>query len=539
MCRRLECWSLAVCLWLTLGALAGAEDWPQWGGHDNRNQVSAEKGLPSSFEPGRKKGGDIDLATTKNVKWVAALSTATYGNPTVAGGRVFVGTDAGALEDDPRFHYSRGGIVKCLSEETGKLCWQLPMPVRTKFPKKIYFGHQYLGVCSSPTVDGERVYVVGSAGDILCLDVLGQANGNDGPFQDEAQYMAGAGQPPVKLKPTDGDIIWRFDPIDKLAAYPHDAASCSALIHGDLLYVGTSNGVDGPHERVFSPLAPSLIVLEKSIGRLVATDDAKIGTRLWHAQWSSPSLARVGDKTLIFMGGGDGICYAFEALAKTPPQQVHLKTVWTYDCDPPEYRLRNGKPIPYYAGDRRKKNSPNKNDGSYLGPSQIIATPVFVDGRVYVAIGQDPAHGRGKGLLHCIDATKTGDITHTGCIWTYDGLDRTISTVAVADGIVYATDVAGRLHCVDADSGKRYAVINTKAETWGGPLWADGKLFVGNKRDFFIMSAGKQPKILRTIRLGSPVYSTPIVANGVLYVASQRYLWAVARSAPSSGSQPK
>jgi outer membrane protein assembly factor BamB len=130
-------------------------------------------------------------------------------------------------------------------------------------------------------------------------------------------------------------------------------------------------------------------------------------------------------------------------------------------------------------------------------------------------------------MLYCIDATQTGDITKTGCLWTYDGLDRSLSTVAVADGLVYAMDVAGRLHCVDAETGKLYWVQETKAEAWGGPLVADGKLYFGNQKDFYIMAAGKEPKLLKKIRLGSAVFSTPVVANGVLYVASQRYLWAV------------
>ena len=88
-------------------------------------------------------------------------------------------------------------------------------------------------------------------------------------------------------------------------------------------------------------------------------------------------------------------------------------------------------------------------------------------------------------------------------------------------------DVAGRLHCVDADTGKPCWVYETKAEAWGSPLVADGKVFFGTQKGFYIMAAGRQPQLLNRIQLGSPVYSSPIVANGALYVASQRYLWAV------------
>jgi len=123
-------------------------------------------------------------------------------------------------------------------------------------------------------------------------------------------------------------------------------------------------------------------------------------------------------------------------------------------------------------------------------------------------------------------------IAQLGCLWMYDGLDRSIGTVAVRDGLVYALDVAGQLHCVDAETGKPCWVYQTKAEAWGSPLVADGKILFGNQKDFYILAAGREPRVLSKIRLGSPVYSTPIVANGVLYVASQHYLWAVSQPQP-------
>jgi outer membrane protein assembly factor BamB len=515
-------------LFPALAARAG--DWPQWGGHDDRNMVSDEKGLPDSFERGKKEtnGSGIDLTTTKNVKWAARLGSAAYGNPTVAAGRVFVGTDDLTVVDDPRFKRSEAGLVKCFDATNGKLLWQLVTPKRTEdLPKGALYGHQHLGTLSSPTVDGDRIYVVSSRCELLCLDVRGQANGNDGPFVDEGQYLVGPGRPPVPLTETDADIVWCLDLIKDLGVCPHDAASCSVLIHGDLLYLSTSNGVDNPHVRAVNPDAPGFIAVDKRTGRMVARENEDLSKRMWHCNWCSPSLGQVGGKTLVFLGGPDGLCYAFEALTAVPEQPVSLKKVWSYDCNPPAYRLRDGKPIEYYAGDKRKSSSPNKDDGTYLGPSEVIGTPVFHKDRIYLAIGQDPAHGRGRGLFHCIDATKTGDITDTGRLWTYDGLDRSIATAAVADGLVYITDIAGRLHCLDADTGTCFWVHETKAETWGGTLVADGKLFFGTKKAFWIMAAGKEPKVLNEVHLGSPVYSTPIAADGVLYVASQQYLWAV------------
>jgi outer membrane protein assembly factor BamB len=157
----------------------------------------------------------------------------------------------------------------------------------------------------------------------------------------------------------------------------------------------------------------------------------------------------------------------------------------------------------------------------------VIATPVFYKGRVYVAIGQDPAHGNGKGMLHCIDASLTGDITKRGRIWTYEKIQRTMATVAISDGSVYVPDITGKIHCVDAETGRRRWLYDTAAETWGGVLVADGKLYFGNQRHFYIFAADNKPTLLSKIRLGQPAYSTPIAANGTVYVTSQRNIWAV------------
>ena len=68
------------------------------------------------------------------------------------------------------------------------------------------------------------------------------------------------------------------------------------------------------------PDAPSLIALDARTGRLLACDGERIGRplgkgparRLFHGQWSSPTLGRVDGRDLIIYGGGDGVCYAFE-----------------------------------------------------------------------------------------------------------------------------------------------------------------------------------------------------------------------------------
>ena len=218
-------------------------------------------------------------------------------------------------------------------------------------------------------------------------------------------------------------------------------------------------------------------------------------------------------RKLIFFGGGDGVCYAFQAKPAKQDDGSFLKTVWKLDANPPEYKVKDGKPIKYPAAE---------------GPSEINATPVFYKNRVYVATGQDPEHGEGVGNLVCIDATKTGDITKTGVIWSYNKIHRTISTVSIdpATGLLFVGDFSGFLHCLDAETGQAYWTYDMKAHMWGSTLVADGKVYVGDEDgDVVVLEASKEKKVLSETNLGAPVYSTPVVANGSIYIASNTHLY--------------
>lgn len=513
------CALAGLALWLS-APTALAKDWPQWGGSNSRNMVSEEKNLPDSFVPGEKdsQAGQLKMETTKNVKWGKRLCQAIYSTPVVAGGRIFLGGRQPGL-----------GLLMCLEEQTGKLLWQWQGPAR-KIPLHIdgfLIGispnPEALGVCSTPVVDGDRVYFVTHSFKVMCLEVAGQ---------------------PGAAAPGQARVVWEYDLWDQLGVFPCDAANGCPAIAGDFLYVQTSNGIDRNmsvakerQRKLPAPQAPNLVVLDKKTGRLVATDGLAIAEHILHGQWSSVSLGQVAGRKLVFFGAGDGRCYAFEALAAAAEQPVKLKTVWSYDCIPSEYRAYGGLDAlaHYRLGDVRCKDSLNNNDGAFVGESEIIGTPVLDHDRIYVAIGRDPEHGRGRGALHCIRATGTGDVTRTGRVWTYQGLDRSLSTVSVAAGLLYLCDVAGRLHCVDADTGQCYWVYESNSTVWGSTLVADGKVYLPTPKGLIVLAAGKEKKVLSQINVGAALYATPVAANGTLYIASRTgWLWAVSQNANSA-----
>ena len=508
-------------------ARAERADWPQWGRTDNRNMISDQTNLPNLGK------GNISFKNAKwDIRWTVTLGSQCYGNPTVANGKVFIGTND-RFWSDPRVKRSRGGLLLCIDDTTGKVLWRLLAP---RYKKKIHgsgFDDLNVGICSAVTVDGDKAYVVSNRAEVLCLDVNGQANGNDGPYRDEGKYMAGPSKPPVKLYGGDGDIIWRFDMIEGLTNAPHDAANCNILVRGDLLYVNTSNGVHRmPDEPMPTPDAPTLIVLDKRTGKLLAVDGCKIGQRTFHGNWSSPSLGKVAGQELIFFGGGDGFLYAFtppKADPKTAKPTV-FKSVWKFDCNPKDYKLdAEGLEIDYWSGDATRADVPK----NYKGPNEIIATPVCYKNRVYVAGGRDPEHGIARGMLYCIDATKTGDVTKTARVWSYDKIARTMSTVAIADGLLYISDYAGLVHCLDAETGKVCWVHNTGERIWSSTLVADGKVYVGTeKKNLFIFKTGRKKQLIATIKMPHKMSTTPIVANGCIYVPTARCLYAVEKTKP-------
>ncbi len=123
----------------------------------------------------------------------------------------------------------------------------------------------------------------------------------------------------------------------------------------------------------------------------------------------------------------------------------------------------------------------------------MIGTPVIYEDKVYIANGQDPEHGEGVGHLYCIDATKRGDITQTGKVWQYDKIRRSISTAAIADGLLYIPDFSGFLHCLDAKTGQVYWTHDMFAAVWGSTLVVDGKVYLGDEDgDVVVLQAGKE-----------------------------------------------
>jgi outer membrane protein assembly factor BamB len=414
----------------------------------------------------------------------------------------------------------------CFEEETGRFLWQLVVPKRVE---DIFFDWPNSGICSPPTVEGDRVYVVSNRGEVLCLDVHGMANGNDGPFVDEGRHMTvknaegqiPEGEPVLEPGPTDADILWRFDLPTGADVYSHDAAHSSILIHGNHLYLNTGTGVDNTHKKIRNPESPSLVVLDKRTGSYLAREQEKIAPNIFHSTWSGPSLATVDGRELLFFAAGNGLVYAFQPLPPrttraqgTPP--LALKKVWQFDFDPEAPKENVHK----FNGNRRES------------PSNFFGMPVFHEGRIVIAGGGDIWWGKNQAWLKSFKASGSGDITTSNLVWSYPLEKHVLATPAVHNGLVFIADTGRTMHCVDAATGSRLWTHEIKGDAWGSGYVADGKVYLGTRGGwFYVFAAHREKKVLSEFEVRTPISATPTAANGVLYVATMAHLYAVATEA--------
>jgi outer membrane protein assembly factor BamB len=481
--------------------------WPLFGGSIARNMVNeVERNLATEWS--------TDESNPKNIKWSVELGSKAYGGPVVAGGKVFVGTN----NEKPRNPKITGdkGIVLCFREDDGKFLWQA---VHDKLAAGRVNDWPREGICSTPVVEGNRLYYVSNRCEVVCADTEGFLDGKNDGAQDE-EYKS----------PTDADFIWRLDMIKELDVFPHNLATCSPLIVGDYLFVITSNGVDEGHINIPQPKAPSFVVLDKHTGKVLWKDNSP-GMNIMHGQWSNPVYAVANGQAQVIFPGGDGYLRSFDPATG--------KLLWKFDCNP--------KSAVYRLGGKGTK-------------SDFLATPVVYDNKVYIGVGQDPEHDEGVGHFWCVDITKEPtnperDVSpvndnfdphaavnkNSALVWHYGGpgdpqklgrnyyFGRTMSTAAIRDGLVYIAELAGYLHCLDARTGQLYWQHNMNAATWSSPYWVDNKIYMGNDDGkVLIFEHGKEKKLLAEVEMEGKVRATPVAANGTLFVMTENKLYAIA-----------
>jgi outer membrane protein assembly factor BamB len=430
-------------------------DWPMWGGAPDRNMVSSMKGAPDSW----------DVASGKNIKWVAKLGSQTYGNPVVSGGQVYVGTNNG-LALNPKEAGDRG-VLMCFRESDGKFLWQHATERLADDGKD----WPETGACGAPLVEGDHLYYITNRCELACLDTHGDGQGG-------------------------AKTIWKYDMIKELGVSPRNKASSSPAVQGDLVFAATSNGRDEGQDKVLAPKAPSLIAVDKNTGKLVWQANS-VGDKILQGQWSSPAVAEVGGVVQVVIGEGDGWVRSYEARTgaklwefdtnpkdavwpKTRNEVISTPVIWqgkvfVANGQDPESGQGAGH---LFAIDATKRGDITTSGRlwQYDKIKRSISTGAVYDGMLFYA--DIP------GYLHCLDV-NTGQP-----LWTHDLLSGIWASPMVIAGKVYLGDEDG---------------------------------------DVLIFEAARQEKLIATIGMGSNVYSTAVPANGTLFLTNRTQLFAIAQ----------
>ncbi len=475
---------------IALGSMALA-DWPMLGGTPARNMANpTAKSIPSEWS--------IKKGARKSVLWSADLGTTTYGGVVVAGGKVFIGSNNDRPKD-PALAGDRG-VMYAFDAATGKFLWQhthekLPDPDLNDWPKQ--------GIPSSPAVDGDRLFYVSNRAELVCLSTEGEGN---------------------KAK-----VLWILDMIKDLKVFPCYLAMSSPTVVGDLVFVNTGNGINHGTHKTPEPTAPSFIAVDKKTGKVV-WQDASPGEKIMEGQWCSPCAYEINKTWQVAFPGGDGILYGFDAKSG--------KRLWKFDCNPKKAEFKPG----------------GRGDRSYF-----MVCPVFHEGLLYISTGNNPDDGPGVGHLFCIDPSKAkaGEFTDltapdetykpgganasSGLVWHLGGkidpkpedgrevhFGRSLSTVSIADGLLYAAELDGFMHCLDAKTGKKYWEHDLKDGTWASPVVADGKVFMGtDSGDLYVFAHGKEKQEPTKIEMEQSLKAGPTIDGSTLYIHNGTALFAI------------
>ena len=331
-----------------------------------------------------------------------------------------------------------------------------------------------------------------------------------------------------------------------------------------VLLLNTSNGPDESHVKIPAPNAPNFLALDAKTGRVIWKDNSAgesivVGGSSCSCSGASPSVAMLGGVTQAIFTGKEGWVYGYDfadlKLGKTT-------LLWQFDCNP--------KTAKYSLGQKCRRNT-------------LMGSPVVADGRVYVATGHNPEHGEGEADLWCIDPTRRGDLSselvfnksfeigekpiphkplcacetdkgdfvrpnpNSGAIWHFATADRngngngkidfeetfhrSLGSPVIHDGLLFIADASGLLHCLDSKTGAGQWTHDLMSAVYSTCVIADGHVLIGDEDgDLEIFKAARTKQSLfgdTPPNFSGPIYATPAVVDGTLFIATKDSLVAI------------
>jgi outer membrane protein assembly factor BamB len=164
--------------------------------------------------------------------------------------------------------------------------------------------------------------------------------------------------------------------------------------------------------------------------------------------------------------------------------------------------------------------------------SNAIATPVAQGEMVYVSAGFPEKH------TIAIRLGQSGDLTATPNIaWRYDKGTAYVPSPILYQGYLYLMTDKGILTCLDARTGQivyEGGRVPTPATFSASPVAVDGKILLTSEDgDTFVIKAGPAHAVVRTNSLGEPVYASPAIAGGKIFIRGEKHLYCIGSNGKS------
>lgn len=315
--------------------------------------------------------------------------------------------------------------------------------------------------------------------------VLWERTAYEGPMYDDRHRKNTYASSTVA---TDGRLIYAFFESAGLYCYDVDGVLKWKASLGGLAKAGMGPGTSPV---LFDQLVIVQCDLEMGEGSFIAALDRATGREVWRAartnrrSWATPLLVRAAGRTELVASGAESV------IAYDPTTGREL---W-------------------------------RADGVVSHP---IPSAVAGHGVVVVSAGSQQ-----KRAL-AIRAGGSGDLTGSDAVvWRYSkGTAYVPSPILYGDYVYLMTD-KGLLTCLDAKTGAlQYegGRVPVPATFTASPVAYDGVILLTSEDgDSFVIRAGPKHEVVRTNSVGEPVYASPALVTGRIYVRGERHLFAIGR----------
>ncbi len=449
--------------------------------------ATAESNWPQFRGPGGLGIGTgsppVEFGPEKNVVWQVEVPRG-HSSPCLWGDKIFLtGQDGEKL------------VTLCLDRGTGKELWRAAAPVA-----KLEATHR-IGSPAAPTpcTDGERVYVYFGSFGVIAYDFAGKEvwrkelpapvvefGTGASPLLAEGKVILVADQDMgshlLALDAKTGAQVWRTE-------RPEFRRSFSTP------FLWEHDGI-------------AEIIVAGSLW--VRSYEVKDGRE----RWSSRGMARVSNASPV---AGDGLL---------------IVSSWNVGGDEGD-RVKMEPFVPFAATYDTDKDGTLSRDEFPAGKvkdrfSQMDADKDGLVTRAEYETMSD-MFDQAVNQIFAIKPNGYGDITETHVAWKVDKHLPYVSSPLFYDGLVYTIKNGGLASCYDAKSGAQHYQaerMDASGDYYSSAVAADGRIYVASQRGtVVVMAAGDALKVLARNDLREPIFATPAIIDGRLYLRTEKHLF--------------